>query len=211
MVLSQQGAFLVATVLELRPPRRRSSATALGAFAPSGNRALRGDELKLARVWNDESAKGSMPAIFLPLLSAPKPEAGDDRFLRREWPLPYSAKAAVSMRTADMNLEGPQGRDEGRQWAELFPSRERPTSDPSAFFMRRTDGRLRGELLLASFRTILDQADSTGENSRALCGIAGLSKTALLQCGRRPPSPSSCRVRRGSRSLRLINSTTLRR
>jgi hypothetical protein len=154
------------------------------------------DELKLAGVWNDEiSERIKACDFFVPLLSRATQEGGDDRFFRKEWQLALDAKRPfLSVYLEQCELPPSVSKDlkaeiNDRQFAELFPSREEGLRQILRFLHEKK----RTGVFEENFSCLgpdnigwrlgnwqLDEADSTGENSGSLRGVAQLSKTALL-------------------------------
>jgi hypothetical protein len=154
------------------------------------------DDLKLAGVWNDEiGEKIKACDFFVPVLSRATQEGGENRFFSREWQLAFEAKRpflTVYLEPSELppsfskDLEAEM---KGREWVELFPSYE----ESLRRILRFLHEKKRTGVFEESFSCLgpdnigwrlggwqLDEADSTGENSRSLYGIAQLSTALLL-------------------------------
>jgi hypothetical protein len=154
------------------------------------------DQLKLAGIWNDEieeRIKGC--GFFVPILSHATQEGTDQRFFRREWQLAVEASRPFlpvflqeCQRPASLsnNLAAEIDR---HQWAKLFPSYEEGLRRILLFLHEKK----RTGIFEESFSCLgpdnpgwrlsgweIDAADSTGENSRSLHGIARPSTAELL-------------------------------
>ena len=154
------------------------------------------DELKLAGIWNDEiNERIKACDFFVPLLSRATQEGADDRFFRKEWQLALDAQRtflSIYLEQCELPLsvsEDLRAEIRNRQWAELFPSRE----DGLRRILRILHEKKRTGVFEESFSCLgpdntgwqlsgwqLDEADSTGVNSRSLRGVARLSNAALL-------------------------------
>ena len=154
------------------------------------------DELKLAGVWNDEIDERIKACdLFMPLLSRATQAGGDDRFFRREWQLASNAERLFLPVCLDECELPPslskdlKARIEGRQWAKLVPSYEEGLRRILRFLHEKKRTGVFEETFsclgpdnvgwrLGGWR--LDDADSTGGNSRSIFGTARLSTAQLL-------------------------------
>jgi TIR domain len=154
------------------------------------------DDLKLAGIWNDEiEDRIAACDLFLALLSRTTQDGDANRFFRREWRLAHEAQRRfLPVRLEECQLpellpEGVAAAIEGRQREDLFPSYEESLRRILRFLHeeKRTgvfeetfscQGPDNAGWRLGDWQ--LDDADTTGENSRSLHAAAKPSPTQLL-------------------------------
>lgn len=178
------------------------------------------DELKPAEPWNvgiEERIKAC--DFFVPLLSRATQQGGDNRFFPTEWQFAFDAKRpflTVFLEPCELPpsaSEDLKAEMKRREWVELFPSREESLRRILRFLYERK----RTGVFEESFSCLgpdnigwrlggwqLNEADSTGENSGSLYGIARLNpalppqtvrQTAAITIGL-PGRPLMLRYRR---------------
>jgi TIR domain len=154
------------------------------------------DDLKLAGRWNDEiESRIAACDLFLALLSRATQDSAADRFFRREWQLAHAAgRRFLPVRLEESGLPDSLPQDlataiESFQHEDLFPSYE----DGLRRILRFLHQEKRTGVFEETFSCLgpdntgwrlgdwqLDEADTTGENSRSLRAAARPSPTQLL-------------------------------
>jgi hypothetical protein len=154
------------------------------------------DELKLAGRWNDEIADRIAACdLFLALMSRATQDGAADRFFRREWRLAHEGQRRfLPVRLEECALpaslpEALLAAIESIQREDLFPSYE----DGLRRILRFLHVEKRTGVFEETFSCLgpdnagwrlgdwqLDQADTTGENSRSLHAVAKASPAQLL-------------------------------
>jgi hypothetical protein len=162
------------------------------------------DELKLAERWNDEIENRIAACdLFLMLLSQATQKGDAKRFFIREWRLAHKAqRRLLPVRFEESRLPALLPKTlaaaiEARERVDLFPSHREDLFPSYEDGLRRILRFLHAEKRTGVFEETysclgpdnagwelggwrLDAADSTGENSRSIHAIAGLSPAKLL-------------------------------
>jgi hypothetical protein len=154
------------------------------------------DELKLAGIWNDEiTERLNSCALFVPILSRATQAGAADRFFRREWQLALdSQRRFLPVRLEECALPASLAQTlvaefDRRQHEDMFPSYENSLIRILRFLHKEK----RSGLFEETFSCLgpdnagwrlggwqLDDADSTGENSRSIAAAAALNSAQLL-------------------------------
>jgi hypothetical protein len=153
-------------------------------------------QLKLAGIWNDEiDERVKTCAFFIPILFKATQEGAACRFFRKEWQMALDARRTfLPVRLEECAL--PEALAEplvtefrNRQHEDMFPSYENSLIK----ILRTLHDAKRSGVFEETFSCLgpdnvgwrlggwqLDDADSTGENSRSIRGAASLTPTQLL-------------------------------
>src|SRR4051794_39690400 len=154
------------------------------------------DKLKLAGRWNDEiEDRIAACNLFVPLLSRATQEGEAKRFFRKEWQLAHKAQSRfmpVRLEECELPASLPKAlasKIKDHQHEDLFPSYE----DALRRILRFLHEEKRTGEFEETFSCLgpdnvdwrlggweLDEADSTGENSRSIRAVARLSNAQLL-------------------------------
>ncbi len=154
------------------------------------------DDLKLAGKWNKEIEDRIKTCdLFLALLSRATQDGDADRFFRKEWRLAHEAQCRfLPVRLEECQLPSTLDADlvaaiESHQREDLFPSYE----DSLRRILRFLHEEKRTGVFEETFSCLgpdnddwrlgdwqLDDADTTGKNSRSLYGVAKTSPMQLL-------------------------------